>query len=267
MKIYIVPNLTKPNSNTTLESTLEFLKENSVEVSVAKDGVIDNEKIKECDFLFAIGGDGTIIDACKKASLYKKAVLGINSGRIGFLAGLESEHLDGLKKLIDGEFKTESASMLEVFVKSAPEKIYYCLNDLVLKRQSHNKMIDVNLKYNDNLLDYRGDGLIVATPVGSTAYSMSAGGPIVDRSLNAIVVTPICPFTYFSRSLVIADDLTLEIGVKGVEKNGVSVIVDGEFVDEFSATDTLCVKKSDLVTQFISLENNSFFSKLIEKIK
>lgn len=267
MRIYIVPNLSKPNSDISLKRTLQILECNGIDTVTSDNGKIENDKIISSDILIAIGGDGTIIDVCKKASFFEKPVLGINSGRIGFLAGLEHENLEDLAKLGQNDFKIEEATMLQVYIKSSPEKIYYCLNDVVLTRQRHTKMIDVDLNYADNCLSYRGDGLIVATPVGSTAYSMSAGGPIVDRSVKGIVVTPICPFSYFSSSIIIDENNILELSVKDVEEDGVSVIVDGEFVDEFSCNDVLCVKKSSYKTRFISFENNSFYRKLIEKIK
>lgn len=276
MKILVCPNFSKPNTEATLKQTLEVLKENSAEILISNtykqkiQGSFtygnEQELLADCDIVIAIGGDGTIIDIAKKAAFYNKAVLGINSGRIGFLAGLEQEEIFNLKYLTNGKYEVEQATMLEVSSKSNPGEIYYCVNDAVLSRASFPKMIDVELKYLDNTFSYRADGVVVATPVGSTAYSMSAGGPVVDHSVGGIIVTPICPFSFFSRSIIINENNIIEI--KACHKNeNLSLTIDGKRLESFSSNDIFVIKKSKFNVQFIKLGKNSLFSKLTEKIK
>lgn len=276
MKILVCPNFSKSNTEKTLTEALKILKENSVEILIFDEykskisGEFSFGKEKDllpiCDIVIAIGGDGTIIDMAKKAAFYNKAVLGINCGRIGFLAGLESEELAELNRLIKGEYKIEKSTMLEVFSKSNRDKIYYCVNDAVLSRTLFPKMVDVELKYLDNSLSIRADGVVVATPVGSTAYSMSAGGPVVDHSVGGIIVTPICPYSFFSRSIIINEENEIELK-SSHENENLSLTIDGERLENFSANEVFVIKKSKYDVQFIKLGKNSLFSKLTEKIK
>lgn len=276
MKILIAPNFSKVNTELTLNKTLEILNSKNVEVLISneyKDRIVGNytygsesDLLKLCDFVIAIGGDGTIIDIAKKSALLGKAVLGINAGRIGFLAGLELEDIDNLNNLINNDYEIESATMLEVYSKSNPEKIYYCVNDAVLSRAAFPKMVDVKLKYLDNSLSYRADGVVVATPVGSTAYSMSAGGPVLDHSVGGIVVTPICPFSFFSRSIIINENNVIELSSKQ-DNEDLSLTIDGDRIEKFSANEVFYIKKSEYKVSFIKLGKSSMFNKLTEKIK
>lgn len=276
MKFLLAPNFSKPNTAKVFDSAVEILKNNGSELylsneysqTVKGNFTFTDEKtaLSKCDTVIAIGGDGTIIDMAKKSAFFNKPVLGINSGRIGFLAGLEFEDIDNLCKIQSGEYEIETASMLEVFSKNNPKKIYYCINDAVLSRISFSKMADIELRYLNNKLSYRADGVVVATPTGSTAYSMSAGGPVVDRTVGGIIVTPICPYSYFSRSVIINDNSTIELSSLKQNEN-LCLIIDGEKVEGFSSDEVFCIKKSELKVRFIKIGETAMFKKLNEKIK
>lgn len=180
------------------------------------------------DVCFAIGGDGTIIHTAKAAAEYGQSVLGINAGRMGFMAALEESELGYLSRFFDGRFFVEERKMLEI---TTDGNRYYCLNDAVLSKGTLSKIIDIRVWCDGKMLtSFRGDGVIVATPTGSTAYNLSAGGPVIDPNLECLSITPICPHTLFTRPIVLKSDSKIEVqGCYGHASDGdVYLTVDGE---------------------------------------
>lgn len=275
----IVVNLQKVNSDIALKGVVEQLRKHNVEYlieSVAgahfgyKDNLAPNDELyKLCDIIIAIGGDGTIIHAAKQASLYNKAIIGVNSGRVGYIASLELSELDLLEKVISGDYVIESRMMLEACVSSEPEKKFYCLNDVVINKATSSKILDMTaLNGNEKIISFRSDGVVVATPTGSTAYAMSAGGPVTDPAVDCIILVPICAMSMYSRGFVLPSnsDINLEISCS----NDVSAVVkfDGNNSIILKPDETVNIKRADgLCAKLIKIKNESFYHTLKNKMK
>ncbi len=274
MKIYIVPNFNKSNTKSVFERAYNILKENGVQIIISEnidyvDGYLflpEKEAFYECDVVIVIGGDGTLIHTAKKAAIYKKSVLGINCGRVGYLSGLEPENLDKLTKLISGEYKTEIRMILSASFENDGKTVCLpFLNDAVITRGSVSRMIDLSVGFGGSRVAYRADGVIISTSTGATAYSMAAGGPIVDPELDIIVVTPISAFSFNNRSIVLNNSEELTVKNVSNPKNDVYVSIDGEESYKIKTLQTVKITKSSLVAKLIRIDNTSFFDTLSEK--
>lgn len=222
------------------------------------------------DILIVLGGDGSILEAARRAAINRTPILGINLGRLGYMAELEMDELRLLSGLFEGKFEVVQRSMLSVTMldnHGQPKLSSFALNDAVVSGGSVARMIDVELRAGGELVStYRADGLIVATPTGSTAYSMSAGGAICDPALNCFCVTPICPHSLAARPLIFPDSAKLEVkNICNREKN-LFLTIDGRTNYELFRGETVCVTKSDKTTGLIKLRERSFYSTLREKM-
>ena len=211
MKIAVVPNLTKESAQACTDEALRVLAGCGCETVLKTDlftsqGVYQErveDSLLSCDLFIAIGGDGTIIHTAKLAASLGKPILGINAGTLGFTAGLERHELGLLPRLVQGEYREERRRMLSVELESqkGASQSFYALNDAVLSGEPA-KIIDYQMVLGSRSYRYRADGFIVATPTGSTAYSLSAGGPVIEPSMDCLVYTPICPHSLFDRSIL-----------------------------------------------------------------
>lgn len=278
MKIGIIANLNKDNASVVLNKVIDKLNALNVEVLLPQncsfDDIVSNKTgtylnvIENSDVIIAIGGDGTIIHTAKLAAIYSKAVLGINSGRTGYMAGIESDELDLLNKLIDGDYSIENRMMLSSVVSSNPDKIYYSLNDVVISKGSMDYAPDFSL-FNSakHFMNLRADGIIVSTPTGSTAYAMSAGGPVTDPSIECMIVVPICPISLYSKGFVLSAESKIDIKFKTRGNQNVFVTFDGRDGCTLTSDDTLTLSKADdVVTRLIKIKNDSFYDVLKNKI-
>ncbi len=232
----------------------------------------DDEATSLCDIVVAIGGDGTIIHAAQFSSEYDKPILGINAGTLGFLAGLEKQELHLLKNLSNGNYTVDKRMMLQVnhIRNNEVKEEYHCLNDCIVARGSSLRLCEIEATYNKGKINtFIGDGLIVATPTGSTAYSLSAGGPVVDTGIESLIITPICTHSLFTRSMIFQSDSVIRLMVTN---HSISVPVfscDGNSGIDLSENDILEIKKSQRTTKLIKIKSDSFadiFSqKLIER--
>lgn len=228
-----------------------------------------NEFIKNADLLISIGGDGTIIHSAHRAAAFDKPILGINAGRLGFLAGLEKQELHLLKELINGNFTVDSRMMLSVkyYESNKFVKEYICLNDLVIARGNSLRLCEVEAKScGKRIFDYQADGLIVATPTGSTAYSLSAGGPVVDTAIESLILTPICNHSLFSRSMIFKPDSVIELKVKNPENSLPLFSCDGEKGVTMSNNSRLYVTRSEKYAKIIRIKSDSFADILSHKL-
>lgn len=229
--------------------------------------LIENE-LPDSEMIIAIGGDGTMLHAARAASDYGVPILGINMGGKGFMAELELEDIPLIKTVTDGKYKTESRMMLDVKILRNNEVACqdFALNDIVIK--GDNKVIDISL-FGDGqqIMNIVGDGTVVATPTGSTAYSMAAGGPIVEPSAQNIIVTPICAHALTAKSVVLASDrnVTVEIGSK--KHNSAYISVDGGTHIQIMSGDIIQINMSKMVTKFVRVTNRSFYQTVNQKLK
>ena len=221
-----------------------------------------------CDFAVTVGGDGTIIHMAKHAALAGKPIVGVNVGRVGFAAELEPYEISELKKIITSDFSTEKRMLLEVCVKKREAvKTYIAVNDAVVSREGLSRIIDMEVSLNnENFCCYRGDGVLFSTPTGSTAYSLSAGGPIVDPKMSCIIMTPLCPYSLFSRSVVLSDKAELSLKVHSPDNSKGFLTIDGQESEEILDEDIITVRCSEVCLSMIHLKDKNFYRLLKEKL-
>ncbi len=221
-----------------------------------------------CDFAVTVGGDGTIIHMAKHAALAGKPIVGVNVGRVGFAAELEPYEISELKKIITSDFSTERRMLLEVCVKKREAvKTYIAVNDAVVSREGLSRIIDMEVSLNnENFCCYRGDGVLFSTPTGSTAYSLSAGGPIVDPKMSCIIMTPLCPYSLFSRSVVLSDKAELSLKVHSPDNSKGFLTIDGQESEEILDEDIITVRCSEVCLSMIHLKDKNFYRLLKEKL-
>lgn len=278
-KIAIIPNLTKHGAFETAVSATELLQQNGAQVCMAENvhSVFDNDKIvyckdhqslaEYCDVIITVGGDGTIIHASKHASLAKKPLLGINMGRLGFVAGLEPNELFELKRLITGDYTTERRQMLRVTYRSNDTaESFFALNDAVISRGSLSKMTDLDIYLGKSYIcHYRADGLIVSTPTGSSAYALSAGGPVIEPTMNCTLLTPICSHSLFSRPILFNSDSRIIVSPRTDGGNEVYLTIDGENPIRLLQHDLVEIVSADIYTELVVLKDTTFYKVLNDK--
>jgi len=225
------------------------------------------QELGTAEMVITFGGDGTILRAARAASEHGVPILGINLGGKGFMAELEADETELLKSITDGEFNIETRIMLDVEVLRDGEVTTrdFALNDIVIK--GDNKVIDMTIYGDDQKITrFFGDGTVIATPTGSTAYSMSAGGPIVDPAAKNIIITPICAHVLEARSfvLVLGRTVTIELGSK--KSNPAYISVDGGSHINIQSGDIVKIFKSKRNTHLVRLSDKSFYRKVSEKL-
>ena len=223
------------------------------------------EGFRESDIVFVVGGDGTILRAAKGAILYDKPILGINAGRLGFLSDLEESDLENVEKLVNEGCPVEKRMVLDI--EKGNESVL-AINDVYLTKTQPGRTTELFVECNGReVCRYRADGIVMATPDGSTAYSMSAGGPVLDTTLNAIIMTPVCPHSLISRSIVFSPDKTISVGSEfsGGERK-LDVVVDGEIVFCIKKNEKITVRASEKCARFVNISGRGFYEVLNQKI-
>jgi len=221
--------------------------------------ILDIENLQSgAEFAFVIGGDGTILKSARFFAKYNTPVFGINLGRLGFLSQSSKENLKiSLEKILNNEFVTENRIMLKSGTHTA-------LNDFVIKGAEHGRTSKFSLKINGKFVcDYLADGIIISTPTGSTAYGLSAGGPVLTPSLNAFIIVPICPHTLTARPIVVPDTEKISVCT---DKAKYSITVDGQEFYEFDNNNEIIIEKSEFDAKLALLNSDEFYSVLRNKL-
>ncbi len=216
------------------------------------------------------GGDGTILHMAKAATRQGVPILGVNMGTLGFMAELESSELSLLQKLAEGEYTLDERMMLDVTVQRDRDIIFHdiCLNDVVVTKGAVARVVHLNVKCDDvQAMECNGDGVIFATPTGSTAYNLSAGGPVVEPEAANILITPICAHDMVSRSIVASDQRVITIGLAGNSRRSAYLSVDGGKALRINAGDVATIKKSHLTTKLVRIKDRSFYDVINQKFK
>ena len=260
MKAAVIPNYDKEGVKAILEELLLKLSENNIEYIVTQ----KESEMKKCDFIITIGGDGTIIHAAKVCAKYSLPILGVNAGRLGYLADITPNEFDKFSFISNNDYIIEERMLLEVTVGG---KHFYCLNDAVISKGSLSRMIDIDIKVDNANISYRADGLIASTPTGSTAYSMSAGGPVVDPSLELFILTPICSNSLFDRPVLFNDKSVIEISVSHAKNTEAFITIDGEKSVRIKSGDVISIKRADRVAKLMRIHKHSFYKTLSEKMR
>lgn len=222
-----------------------------------------------CDIAVTVGGDGTIIHAAKYSARFNKPLIGVNVGRLGFAADVEVDEIDKLINILNGNYSVEKRILLDVeVVKKDESKHYLAVNDAVIARGQLSKIIDLQLSLDgEEISKYRADGLLFSTPTGSTAYSLSAGGPILAPQMECILMTPVCPHSLFSRSVLFDGNSELTVSVKIPSECCCVLTIDGEKNVDILAEDKVIIRKSELKLELASIHKRNFYRKLNEKLK
>ncbi len=276
MIIAVIPNLDKRGSADVVGKLGKLLKAEGIEAYLP-DSIFGTDfkhapmeqLFKIADFIITIGGDGTIIRFAKQAALHNKPVLGINAGRMGYLANIEQNELELLKNLKSNDYITEKRMMLDVSVFENGKRIgeYSALNDAVITSGFISRIVDISVSVGDDSINYRSDGLIVSTPTGSTAYSMSAGGPIIDPLTENFCVTPICSHSLSAKPIILGTDKTVKIKAFSKKRADIFLTVDGRKVAALKPFTEVIIKRSDNFVKLIRLNDRSFYKTLSYKFK
>ncbi len=247
-----------------------LLDEESASASGLDSGVTKDVLAKESDLIVVLGGDGTFLSIARLTYTRTVPILGINLGSLGFLTEFAYEDtLNAMEQVLKGDFEYEDRIMLDVSITREGRQVafYTVLNDLVINRGSLARMVTVNVRVGDLFVNkYTCDGLIVATPTGSTAYNLAAGGPIVHPSLNAVIISPICPHTLSNRPIVLPDNITANLSMESATGEAVATL-DGQVGYQLSSRDRIEVKRSDQVTRVILSDKTDYYRLLRTKLK
>lgn len=268
MKVGIYANLNKSQAIEVTSHLIDCLNKNGVEYCIHESlkgtfegEVFSHEKIN-CDLMFTLGGDGTILRIAKHCAQKDIPILGINIGTVGFLTEIEPNEIDSaVESIIKNEYTLENRSMISYY---DGEKEYFALNDIVLNKEFNSKLMLLDLYINGEIVDrYYCDGFIVSTPTGSTAYSLSAGGAIISPRAKAFALTPINSHSLHSRPIVVNDDEI--VSLKALKEEPFNLIADGEVVKD-AYIGEVTIKKADKQATFIRLVHHNFYNKLLKKL-
>ncbi|HIW73758.1 MAG TPA: NAD(+)/NADH kinase [Firmicutes bacterium] len=274
MRVVLIPNEKAAGVPSAVGPVREALTRLGAKVLLPPDGLAfpgnaDEGLLSSGDLVIVLGGDGTIIHTAKRAAPLGKAVLGINCGTLGFMAGLESDELERLSALIGGRFTVEKRMMLSVQVCPAagvPVE-YQALNEAVLARGPQSRMVKIAVSSGEEpVATYNADGVIVATPTGSTAYSLSAGGPIVDPAVDCLLLTPVCPHSLYARSYIFSAAARLTLRPEESRGEAAYLTVDGEESVRIYLGDAVQISRSAYPASLIRLKEQPFYQTLHQKL-
>lgn len=278
--IFLCPNTDKPHCAEYLKKASDILTENGCRLFAEKslqgkinDGRVQYGSLEElmprCDFVLVIGGDGTILKHAKKLAGYGKAILGLNCGRLGFMATLEHNELELLNDFCMGRYYVSERMTLkaEVFTASGETHSFCALNDVVFSKTDGCKISDFVVSKGDTVVSaLRADGIVFSTPTGATAYSLSAGGPLIEPELECIEFTQICPHSLFARSMIFTPDSRLGVTFQSGSCEKVLLVVDGVNELYLSAGDRAVVSRSESVVRLIDITGDSFHRSISKKL-
>lgn len=285
MTVVLSPNPYRDRGLKAAQSAKRILEQNGVEVMVCLPFTLEEgsrvelpkgvdfvplkEGLTKADILVCFGGDGTILHAAKDAEVYKVPILGVNMGSVGFMAELEYGELSQLSKLPAGRYSIEERMMLDVRAVRGGKTIFHdvALNDAVVTKGAVARVVDLSV-YGDKVLisEFAGDGVIVSTPTGSTAYAMSAGGPIVEPTAQSIIFTPICAHALQAKAFVLDSERLVSVRMGTNSRKSAYLSVDGGRAFKLLPTDRVEITKSQRQTRLVKLTGRSFYELINQKL-
>ena len=283
-KVILTPNPYRDKGFQTVRTAVQILKEAGMDPRVCLPFEVDktfdlpkdihfcklDREIREADMIICFGGDGTILHIAKTATRYGLPVLGVNIGNMGFMAELESTELDHLTRLANGDYTIDSRMMLDVTVHRDRNIIFHDigLNDVVITKGAVARIVHLAVACDGvQVMECGGDGIIIATPTGSTAYSLSAGGPIVEPEAHNILITPICSHDVVSGSVVASDKRVVTVSLTRNCRRNAFLSVDGGKALRLNIGDVTTISKSKLETKLVRMKNQSFFDVVNKKLR
>ena len=275
-KVILTPNPYRDKHFQTVRTALEILKNAGIDAQACLPFELDSayelprdirfrrldRELPEAEAVVCFGGDGTILHMAKTATRHGVPILGVNIGTMGFMAELESTELDQLSRLAQNDYTLDERMMLDVTVHRDRDIIFHdiCLNDAVVTKGAVARIVHLSVKCDGvQAMECGGDGVIIATPTGSTAYSLSAGGPIVEPEAKSILVTPICAHDVASRCMVTSDQRVIHLEMNRNSRRNAFLSVDGGKALRMNPGDVVTIRKSQLTTKLIRLKNRSFY--------
>ena len=278
-RIAVFPNVNKAQADVMLGRLLNFCKDKPVELVLPRDESIffgckayGREGIEQLpmDMALSIGGDGTLLGVCRRVGAKSVPVCGINIGTLGFLADIEPDELETkMAKILAGTYLIEERLLLSGYVKGEDGKERFlgnAINDVVITKGGVARMLHLGLSINDTrLMDYKADGIIVSSPTGSTAYSLSAGGPIMNPTVRALLLTPICAHTFNLRPLVVNENDRIHIHIAAVHQD-IIVTFDGQESFRLLPGEEVIVKKSSVSAKIVKFEDKDYYKTLRTKL-
>ena len=280
--IVLTPNPYRDKNFQTVREAVRILKNAGLQPKVCLPFEVDrsyelpkdirfcrlDRELPNADLIVCFGGDGTILHMAKSAARRGIPMLGVNIGTMGFMAELESTEMDQLARIATGDYSVDTRMMLDVTIQRDRDIIFHdiCLNDVAITKGSIGRIVTLNVKCdNVTAMECGGDGVIISTPTGSTAYSLSAGGPIVEPDARNIIITPVCAHDMISRSMVMSDKRNVTVQMVHNARRNAFVSVDGGKAIRMNMGDTAIIKKSSLETKLIRLNGRSFYDILNTK--
>ena len=275
-------NTDKPAFWKVLPDIISWAKNKSIDLFITtriesqlKDHDFDYQLIESADdfvkldFILTLGGDGTILSLARAVGDRGTPILGIHLGELGFLAEVVLEDMfTRLDEVVGGDYNIQKRMVIKCIVKNGTEpQTFYALNDIVVDRGKSHRLLNCELLANDNFVaKYKADGLIVATPTGSTAYSLASGGPIVIPTFGSMVVTPICPHTLTLRPIVFPDDQILEISFPEDGEKDMALAVDGQVNEYLESTAKVVIQKAPYKINMVNFTDSNYFNTLRTKL-
>ena len=283
-KVILTPNPYRDKNFQTVRAAMEILTASGIETKICLPFEVDrtydlpkdlhfsrlDRELPGASAVICFGGDGTILHMAKAATRQGVPILGVNIGTMGFMAELESTELSELSRLATDDYTIDNRMMLDVTVHRDRDIIFHdiCLNDVVITKGAVARIVHLAVNCDGvQAMECGGDGIIVATPTGSTAYSLSAGGPIVEPEAHSILVTPICAHDVASRSIVASDQRVITVGLTRNARRNAYLSVDGGKALRMNMGDIATVRKSNLVTKLVRLKDRSFYDVIGAKFK
>ena len=284
MKVILTPNPYRDKNFQTVRQAMEILQAAGVTVRVCLPFEVDrsyslprdiyfsrlDRELPTADMVICFGGDGTILHMAKAATRQGVPILGVNIGTMGFMAELEAGELQELSRIASGDYAVDKRMMLDVTVHRDRDIIFHdiCLNDAVITKGAIARVVHLTVKCDGvQAMECGGDGVIVATPTGSTAYSLSAGGPIVEPEASSILVTPICSHDVASRCIVASDHRVINVSLSPDAKRNAYLSVDGGKALRMNIGDVVTIRRSNFDTQLVRLKKRSFYDVVNMKFK
>lgn len=282
MKSKSIGILTKPKFpevKSTLQAVVSWLRERNIDVILdttsatllgEKGGIQKTQLASRADVLLVLGGDGTMLNAARLAGERSIPILGVNMGGLGFLTEVRLENLyPSLERVFANEFVLDERLMLATHIHRHGETVAQgvVLNDVVVSKGTLARMIELRIEIQGHFVtNLRGDGLIISTPTGSTAYSLSAGGPIINPAVHSLIVTPVCPHTLTHRPIIVPDESEIDVTLTSKDE-GAMATLDGQVGVALTQGDTVVIKASEFRTKLIRFPETNYFSVLREKLK
>lgn len=275
-RVIVTPNPYRDKNFATVRRAMDILRASGLDVRLCLPFEVDksyelprdlrfsrlDRELPNADMVICFGGDGTILHMAKAATRHNLPILGVNIGTMGFMAELESTELDQLSRLSKGDYTLDKRMMLDVSVLQGDKVLFHdlCLNDAVVTKGAIARVVHLSVKCDGvQAMEFGGDGVIVATPTGSTAYSLSAGGPIVEPEANSILVTPICAHDVGSRCMVASEKRVITVELTRNARRNAYLSVDGGRALRLNLGDKTVIRKADLTTKLVRLQERSFY--------